>query len=134
MATPRSVMAVHASLSGAFEKTIRQISSSGTSPPPPPCTSMLKIRKTMVRRAPVLREACACAQRAVPKACMSPKTCPHLTLSTIVATGQIYSVVMELHQHNTYTLFAKNGSEYIYEYRIHQWLIMIIYCTPPPLV
>ena len=54
---------------------------------PPPCASTLKVIKTTVTRAPLLRQACACARRAVPKEHMSPETCPYLTLSTIVATG-----------------------------------------------
>ena len=70
---------------------------------PPPCASTLKVRKMTVRQAPVLRQAHACVRCAVPKECMSPKTCPYLTLSIIVATGHIYSVAMELHQHNVYT-------------------------------
>ena len=35
--------------------------------PPPPCTSKLKVRKTMVRRGPGLRQAGACTPGAVPK-------------------------------------------------------------------
>ena len=35
----------------------------------------------------MLRQARACTRRAVPKERMSPKTCPYLTLTTIVATG-----------------------------------------------
>ena len=40
--------------------------------PPAPCTSTLKDRKTTVRQAPVLRQACACARRAVSKDHTSP--------------------------------------------------------------
>ena len=75
-------------------------------PPPPPCASTLKVRRTTVRQAPVLRQAGACARRAVPKEGMSPKTCPYLTLSTIVPTRHIYSVVMELHQHNVHNFLS----------------------------
>ena len=48
-------------------------------PPPAPCASTRKIRKTTVRRGPVLRQACACARRRVPKEC----TYPYLTPTTI---------------------------------------------------
>ena len=56
----------------------------GSGTPPPPCASTLKVSKTTVTRAHVLRQARACARRAVPKERMSPETCPYLTLSTIV--------------------------------------------------
>ena len=39
---------------------------------------------------------------------MSPKTSPYFTRSTIVATPHIYSVVMELHQHNIFTFCQQN--------------------------
>ena len=41
-------------------------------PPPPPCASTLKVGKTTITRAPVLRQARACARRAVPKKHVSP--------------------------------------------------------------
>ena len=53
---------------------------------PPPCPSTRKVTKTTVRWAHVLRQACACTRRVVPKERMSPKTCPYLTLTRIVAT------------------------------------------------
>ena len=67
--------------------------------PPPPCASTLKVIKTTVTRAPVLRQARACARRAVPKERMSPETCPYLTLSTIVATRAL--------QHNVQANFSE---------------------------
>ena len=45
---------------------------------PPPCASTLKVSKTTVTRAHVLRQGSACARRAVPKERMSPGTCPYL--------------------------------------------------------
>ena len=64
--------------------------------PPPPCASTLKVSKTTVTRAHVLRQGRACARRAVPKERMSPETCPYLTLSTIVATGHYNTMCRQI--------------------------------------
>jgi hypothetical protein len=63
---------------------------------PPPCASTLKVINTAVTRAPMLRQARACARRAVPKERMSPETCPYLTLSTIVATGHYNTMCRQI--------------------------------------
>ena len=70
--------------------------SHGQSTPPPPCASTLKVSKTTVTRAHVLRQGSACARRAVPKERMSPETCPYLTLSTIVATGHYNTMCRQI--------------------------------------
>ena len=63
--------------------------------PPPPCPSTPQVRKTTVTRARVLRQARAPTRCAVPYR-LSPKTCPYLTLSTIVATGHCNTMCRQL--------------------------------------
>ena len=65
-------------------------------PPPPLAQASLKVSKTTVTRAHVLRQGRACARRAVPKERMSPETCPYLTLSTIVATGHYNTMCRQI--------------------------------------
>ena len=48
---------------------------------------VLKVRKTTVRRGPVLGQAPACVGRTVPKEPLW-QTCPYLTLTTSAATGR----------------------------------------------
>ena len=62
--------------------------------PPPLCPSTPKVRKTTVRRAHVVRQACG--QRTVPKERMSLKTCLFLTLTTIVATGHYNTMCRQI--------------------------------------
>ena len=64
--------------------------------PPPLCGSTLKVSKTTVTQARVLRQGSACARRAVPKERMSPETCPYLTLSTIVAIGHYNTMCRQI--------------------------------------
>jgi hypothetical protein len=51
------------------------------------------------------------------------KTCPYLTLSTIVATGHIHSVVMGLHEHNIHTFVNKNLSQCLIHDESHHLFI-----------
>ena len=66
------------------------------SPPPPPSASMLKVGKTTVTRAYVVRQGSACARRAVPKERMSSETCPYRTLITSVATGHYNTMCRQI--------------------------------------
>ena len=74
--------------------------------PPPPRPSTPKVRKTTVRRAHVLRQACACARCAVPKEGMPTKTCPYLTPTTIVATGHYDTMCRQISAHWGKWLFS----------------------------
>ena len=51
-------------------------------PHPRPCASTLKVRKTTVRQARMIRQARACARRSVPKERMSSKKLPILHVTT----------------------------------------------------